>query len=246
MLRAQGNAGAGRRLWPGLGGPEAGRCRGWARPAHPGAPAAQRHGARPGAHRPRAAHGPAAALSPRLQDGHRDSGGPGGARHRRDDPCSGRGRRGRRAWRRYAARSPRPARMPTLPRNRARSTSPAASGHQPDPLGFRVDDEHRQSWLRRRQDRSRRGSSPSLPPRVGQIAWLLNLHHPYDPLSPVDSLAVAARAINNIIGGATLTGANGKPAVQPGLRACRRTAPGTPGRLPSSRAPGSPACAPAR
>jgi hypothetical protein len=28
---------------------------------------------------------------------------------------------------------------------------------------------------------------------------------------------VAARAINNIIGGATLTGANGRPAVQPGL-----------------------------
>ena len=28
---------------------------------------------------------------------------------------------------------------------------------------------------------------------------------------------MAARAINNIIGGASLTGSNGKPAVQPGL-----------------------------
>jgi hypothetical protein len=63
----------------------------------------------------------------------------------------------------------------------------------------------------------RKGLEPITPAQGGQIAWSLNLHHPYDPFSPVDSLAVAARAINNIIAGATLTGANGKPAVQPGL-----------------------------
>lgn len=63
----------------------------------------------------------------------------------------------------------------------------------------------------------RRGLEPITPAQGGQIAWSLNLHHPYNPLNPVDSLAVAARAINNIIGGATLTGANGKPTVQPGL-----------------------------
>jgi len=63
----------------------------------------------------------------------------------------------------------------------------------------------------------RKGLEPITPAQGGQIAWSLNLHHPYNPLNPVDSLAVAARAINNIIGGATLTGANGKPAVQPGL-----------------------------
>jgi hypothetical protein len=63
----------------------------------------------------------------------------------------------------------------------------------------------------------RKGLEPITPAQGGQIAWSLNLHHPYDPFGPVDSLAVAARAINNIIGGATLTGANGKPAVQPGL-----------------------------
>jgi hypothetical protein len=63
----------------------------------------------------------------------------------------------------------------------------------------------------------RKGLEPITPAQGGQIAWSLNLHHPYNPFSPVDSLAVAARAINNIIGGATLTGANGKPAVQPGL-----------------------------
>jgi hypothetical protein len=63
----------------------------------------------------------------------------------------------------------------------------------------------------------RKGLEPITPAQGGQIAWTLNLHHPYNPLNPVDSLAVAARAINNIIGGATLTGANGKPAVQPGL-----------------------------
>jgi len=63
----------------------------------------------------------------------------------------------------------------------------------------------------------RKGLEPITAAQGGQIAWTLNLHHPYNPLSPVDSLQVAARAINNIIGGATLTGANGKPAVQPGL-----------------------------
>ena len=63
----------------------------------------------------------------------------------------------------------------------------------------------------------RKGLEPITPAQGGQIAWSLNLHHPYDPLNPADSLQVAARAINNIIGGATLTRANGNPAVQPGL-----------------------------
>lgn len=63
----------------------------------------------------------------------------------------------------------------------------------------------------------RKGLEPITAAQGGQIAWSLNLHHPYNPFNPVDSLEVAARAINNIIGGATLTGASGKPAVQPGL-----------------------------
>ena len=63
----------------------------------------------------------------------------------------------------------------------------------------------------------RKGLEPITPTQGGQIAWSLNLHHPYNPLSAVDSLEVAARAINNIIGGATLTSASGTPTVQPGL-----------------------------
>ena len=63
----------------------------------------------------------------------------------------------------------------------------------------------------------RQGLEPITPTQGGEIAWSLNMHHPYNPLDPVDSLAVAARALNNIIGGATLTGTNGKPTVQPGL-----------------------------
>ena len=63
----------------------------------------------------------------------------------------------------------------------------------------------------------RQGLEPITPTQGGEVAWSLNLHHPYNPIDPVDSLAVAARAINNIIGGATLTGTNGKPTVQPGL-----------------------------
>ena len=63
----------------------------------------------------------------------------------------------------------------------------------------------------------RQGLEPITPAQGGEVAWSLNLHHPYDPGNPIDSLEVAARAINNIIGGATLTGSNGKPVVQPGL-----------------------------
>ena len=63
----------------------------------------------------------------------------------------------------------------------------------------------------------RQGLEPITPAQGGQVAWSLNLHHPYNPMDPVDSLQVAARAIDNIIGGATLTGTNGKPVVQPGL-----------------------------
>lgn len=63
----------------------------------------------------------------------------------------------------------------------------------------------------------RMGLEPITPTQGGEVAWSLNLHHPYDPTNPIDSLEVAARAINNIIGGATLTGANGTPVVQPGL-----------------------------
>jgi hypothetical protein len=63
----------------------------------------------------------------------------------------------------------------------------------------------------------RRGLEPITPAQGGEVAWSLNLHHPYEPSNPIDSLAVAARAINNIVGGATLTGADGKHVVQPGL-----------------------------
>jgi len=64
---------------------------------------------------------------------------------------------------------------------------------------------------------ARRGLEPITPTQGGEVAWSLNLHHPYNPYDPVDSLEVAARAINNIIGGATLTSTSGQPAVQPGL-----------------------------
>ena len=63
----------------------------------------------------------------------------------------------------------------------------------------------------------RKGLEPITPTQGGEIAWSLNLHHPYNPANPADSLEVAARAINNIIGGATLTSASGNPVVQSGL-----------------------------
>jgi hypothetical protein len=63
----------------------------------------------------------------------------------------------------------------------------------------------------------RKGLEPIQPAQGGDIAWSLNLHHPYDAANPIDSLEVAARAINNIIGGATVTGTSGAPVVQQGL-----------------------------
>jgi hypothetical protein len=63
----------------------------------------------------------------------------------------------------------------------------------------------------------RQGLEPITPAQGNVVAWSLNLHHPYDPTNPVDSLQVAARAINNIIGGATSMGANGRSVVQAGL-----------------------------
>jgi len=72
----------------------------------------------------------------------------------------------------------------------------------------------------------RLGLEPITPRQGGQVSWSLNLHHPYNPFNPVDSLQVAARALNSIIGGATLTSSNGNPVVQPGLESkasnCRR------------------------
>ncbi len=63
----------------------------------------------------------------------------------------------------------------------------------------------------------RQGLEPITPGQGGLVAAALNLHHPYDPSNPVDSIQVAARAINDIIGGATVTGTNGNAEVQPGL-----------------------------
>jgi hypothetical protein len=63
----------------------------------------------------------------------------------------------------------------------------------------------------------RQGLEPISGTQGGAVAWSLNLHHPYNPFNAIDSLEVAARAINNIIGGASLTGSDGQPSVQPGL-----------------------------
>lgn len=65
----------------------------------------------------------------------------------------------------------------------------------------------------------REGLEPITPDEGGQVASLLNLHDPYNPLNPVDSLEVAARAIDSIIGGATVTSSTGGAVIVPGLEA---------------------------
>jgi hypothetical protein len=67
------------------------------------------------------------------------------------------------------------------------------------------------------QATGREGLEPVQPAQGGDIAWSLNLHHPYNPANSIDSLVVAARAINNIISGAALTSANGSALIEPGL-----------------------------
>jgi hypothetical protein len=67
------------------------------------------------------------------------------------------------------------------------------------------------------QSTGRKGLEPIQPSQGGDIAWSLNLHHPYNAGNPADSLQVAARAINNIISGATLTSTSGSALVEPGL-----------------------------
>jgi hypothetical protein len=63
----------------------------------------------------------------------------------------------------------------------------------------------------------REGLEPITAAQGGEVAWSLNLHQPYNPYNPVDSLEVAARAINNIVGGATVTSTGGKTEVEAGL-----------------------------
>jgi hypothetical protein len=67
------------------------------------------------------------------------------------------------------------------------------------------------------QSTGREGLEPVQLEQGGDIAWALNLHHPYNAANPVDSLAVTARAINNIISGATLTSSAGSALIEPGL-----------------------------
>jgi hypothetical protein len=100
------------------------------------------------------------------------------------------------------------------------------------------------------QSTGRNGLEPIQPSQGGDIAWSLNLHHPYNAANPVDSLQVAARAINNIISGATLTSTNGGALVEPGLESkpanCQRytgsskvvTRSGYPARCAAPLSPG--------
>jgi hypothetical protein len=67
------------------------------------------------------------------------------------------------------------------------------------------------------QATGREGLEPIAPAQGGDIAFSLNLHHPYSAANPIDSLQVAARAINDIISGATLTNSSGSPLVEAGL-----------------------------
>lgn len=87
----------------------------------------------------------------------------------------------------------------------------------------------------------RLGLEPITPAEGGQVEWSLNLHDPYNPYNPIDSLEVAARAINSIIGGATVVGANGTSVVQPGLESSGANCLRYTGSAALSSRPGFPA-----
>jgi len=67
------------------------------------------------------------------------------------------------------------------------------------------------------QSTGRKGLEPIQPAQGGDIAFSLDLHQPYNAANPIDSLQVAARAINDIVSGATLTNSSGTPLVENGL-----------------------------
>ena len=75
------------------------------------------------------------------------------------------------------------------------------------------------------QSTGRKGLEPIQPAQGGDIAFSLNLHQPYNAANPIDSLQVAARAINDIISGATLTNSSGAPLVENGLESTRGQLP---------------------
>ena len=87
----------------------------------------------------------------------------------------------------------------------------------------------------------RKGLEPITPAQGGDVAWSLNLHQPYSPANPVDSIEVAARAINNIIGGATLTDSSGQPSVEAGLDSSASNCQKYTGSPELTRRPGFPA-----
>jgi hypothetical protein len=91
------------------------------------------------------------------------------------------------------------------------------------------------------QSTGREGLEPVQPAQGGDIAWSLNLRHPYDPDRPVDSLAVAARAINNIISGATLTSSTGSALIEPGLESTAANCQRYTGSAKLATRPGYPA-----
>jgi hypothetical protein len=85
----------------------------------------------------------------------------------------------------------------------------------------------------------REGLEPITPAQGGDIAWSLNLRHPYNQANPVDSLTVAARAVNSIISGATVTSASGGADVEPGLESSAANCSATRAHPPWRPGPGT-------
>jgi hypothetical protein len=85
------------------------------------------------------------------------------------------------------------------------------------------------------------GLEPMNRPDGGVVAWALNLHQAYDPNKPIQSIQVAARTINQIVGGGSLVTPNGRDQRSPGLESssanCLRY---TGSKLVRSKGPGWP------
>ena len=135
------------------------------------------------------------------------------------------------------------ARIRMSPQTRARSTSPARRPRARSCGSSRCSPARQPAF----PDSDRPdgpGTNHARPGRRGRL--VAEPSPPLQPDEPIDSLAVAARAINNIIGGATLTRKNGTPGgpAGPGEQSAQLPAVH---RFPGRGRPGGfPVCAPGR
>jgi len=112
-------------------------------------------------------------------------------------------------------------------------------------VGVLAADQRRQTPVSPIPATGREGLEPITPAQGGDIAWSLNLRHPYNPAGPCRQPRGRGAGVQTaIIAGATVTSASGAQDVEPGLESHggglpalhRLAGPGDPGGVPGGSA----------